>query len=298
MSQRKQKFVFHPLISIIVPVFNPPKIFLEEMLNSVIDQTYNAWELCIADGNSNAEIQQLLLEYAGRDSRIKLKLLEQNQHICGNSNAAIELATGEYICLLDHDDLLPPQSLFEIVSRLNQDGSIDLVYTDEDFYAKGRHILAHFKPDFAPDTLRETNYITHFVCFKASLLHNISSPVFNSQFQGAQDYDLILRLSENALKIVHIPQVLYHWRMHQNSSLGNASSKIYAYENGHKVIESHLQRIGRKAKVVCRENMLGIYKVNYQLIARPLISNLIPNKDNHQILDNCIKSILNKTIIL
>lgn len=294
-KQSEIKFPFCPLISILVPVYNPPVQFLREMLDSVIAQSYNNWELCIADGNSRDEVKLLLKVYMERDERIKVVFLSENLHICGNSNAALSLIAGEFIGLLDHDDLLAPQCLYEYVKAINLNYQTDVLYCDEDFYSNGKHLLAHFKPDFALYSLRENNYITHFVVFRAKLLEKISMPVFNPEYQGAQDYDLILRLVENAREVMHIPQVLYHWRMHNQSTLGNPSSKNYAYENGKRALESHLFRTNVSAFVTERKNMLGIYKVSYELKSKPLISFLIPNKNQLQMLQNCIKSLLQKT---
>lgn len=294
-KQSDMKFINHPLISIIVPVYNPPLKFLQNMLDSVVEQSYPNWELCIADGNSRNEIKSLLRVYMERDARIKVDFLSENLHICGNSNAALSIANGEFIGLLDHDDLLAPQCLYEYVKTINMNYQTDILYCDEDFYSDGKHLLAHFKPDFALDSLHEMNYITHFVVFRTKLLEKISSPVFNSDYQGAQDYDLILRLVEKAEKVVHIPQVLYHWRMHNNSTLGNPDSKNYAYENGRKAVESHLCRTGYNAAVNFRKDMLGVYKVSYELKFKPLVSIIIPNKNQLQMLDSCIQSLLHNT---
>lgn len=294
-QQSEVNFSYQPLISIVVPVYNPPLKFLQEMLESVLSQSYSNWELCIADGDSGKEVKLLLHKYMNQDSRIKITFLSENCHICGNSNAALSLVTGEFIGLLDHDDLLAPQCLYEYVKAINLNEQVDFLYCDEDFYSDGRHLLAHFKPDFALDSLRETNYITHFLVFRTDILSKISLPVFNPDYQGAQDYDLILRLVENSRCIVHIPYILYHWRMHNQSTLGNPNSKNYAYENGRRVVESHLYRTGISASVTVREHMLGIYKVSYELKSNPLVSILIPNKNQAQMLNNCVQSLLQKT---
>lgn len=296
-QQKNTKFQYSPLISIIVPVYNPPIKFLEEMLLSVMAQTYSNWELCIADGNSDLAIRDLLTKYTKMDARIKVKFLDENLHICGNSNVAIQLATGEYIALLDHDDVLAENCLFEITRAINEHGIPDFIYTDEDFYSNGQHLIPHFKPDFAPESLCETNYITHFIVFRQELLNIIGLPVLNPSFQGAQDYDLILRLTSNSEKIVHIPKVLYYWRMHDASTLGNPASKTYAYENGAKAIYQHLKQLGRPVESVeMRNGLLGIYKVKYMLKGVPLVSIIIPSKDNCADLKKCIDSIVNNSI--
>lgn len=253
-----QKMKDKPLISVLVPKFKTQEEFWEQMIESVQAQTYDNWELCIAD----------------------------------NTNDALEMATGDYIGLLDHDDLLEPNALFEVVNELL--AGADMVYTDEDKVLEdlSEYYAPHFKPDFSIDLLRSNNYITHFTVVKKSLVDEIGG--FDAQFDGAQDYDFILRCVEKAKKIVHVPKVLYHWRMHEGSTAANQESKTYAFEAGARVVQAHLDRIGVDGKVETTGN-LGFYRVKYALKGNPLVSIIIPNKDNIDSLELCLKSIAKST---
>lgn len=295
-DQRNTKFKFNPLISIITPTFNTPKKFLIEMIESIKNQTYANWELCIADGNSNDETKKILKEYAKKDKRIKVKFLPKNLMISGNSNEAISIATGDYIGLFDHDDLLTPNALFEIVKVLNEDKKIDFIYTDEDKVNENSNYYfdPYFKKDFNLYLLRSQNYICHFSVFKKDLIDD-EKKVFRSEFDGSQDYDLILRLSEKAKKIYHIHKILYHWRVHSNSTAGDASSKMYAYEAGKKALIEHYKRQKIDIKDVEKLEILGTYKTNFILNNKPLISILIPNYEHISDLKKCINSILNRS---
>lgn len=295
-KQRSINFEYKPKISIITPTFNTPKKFLIEMIDSVREQTYSNWELCIADGNSNDETKNILKEYMKKDNRIKVKFLDKNLMISGNSNEAISIATGEYIGLFDHDDLLTPNCLFEIVSALNKYRKIDFLYTDEDKIDEKSNYYSgpHFKPDFSDFTLRSYNYITHFTVFSKELIKN-EKDIFRSEFDGAQDYDLVLRLVERAEKIYHIPKILYHWRIHSNSTAGNSASKLYAYENGKKALEEYYKRNNIKYESVDFGLIMGVYKTRYLIVNSPLISIIIPNYEHKEDLEKCINSILNKS---
>lgn len=280
-----------PLISILVPTYNTPKDFLKQMLESVQSQTYGNWELCIADAtppDDNLEnvVKAVIDEYD--DTRIKYLHLDENLGIAENTNCALKMAAGDYIGLLDHDDLLEPNALFEVVNAIID--SADMVYTDEDKVLEdlSEYYAPHFKPDFSIDLLRSNNYITHFIVVKKSLVDKIGG--FDSQFDGAQDYDFILRCVENSTKIVHIPKILYHWRMHENSTAANQESKSYAFDAGVKAVQAHLDRVGVDGIVETTEN-LGFYRVKYVVKGNPLVSIIIPNKDNVDSLDMCLKSI-------
>lgn len=294
-EQRKYKFVNMPLISIVVPIYNTPKNFLEEMIESVTNQTYSNWELCLADGGSKEETKNLLDKYSKENKKIKVTYLEQNKGISGNTNAAIEIAEGDYIALLDHDDLLTPDALYEVVKAINIYDQPDFIYTDEDKIDEtGKHLFdPHFKSDYAPDTLRSYNYITHFAVFSKSLLDKIG--YFNSECDGSQDYDIILRATEQANKVIHIPKILYHWRTHMNSVALNPESKRYAYEAAKVALKNHLERIGLQGKVEDGQ-FLGSYKINYDIVDTPMVSIIIPNKDHKEDLEKCINSILKKSM--
>jgi len=295
LLQTKTVFPFSPKISIVCPVWNTPEYFLKEMVQSVINQTYSNWELCLSDGNSaNENIKKILNNYKDGDKRIKVKFLDKNMGIVGNSNEALKLAEGDYIGLLDHDDTLAPFALFEAVKAINKNHDADFIYSDEDKLSEDgkSRFSPNFKPDFCPDLLRSHNYICHFSIFKKELLNNIG--FFNEGYEGSQDYDLILRASEQAKKIIHIPKVLYHWRISQNSTALWAGSKMYAYVSAKKALEEHLKRIGLNGKV--NDGLsCGLYNITYDVNQNHLISIIIPNKDHKEDLERCISSIMEKS---
>ncbi|MBP3886996.1 MAG: glycosyltransferase family 2 protein [Cellulosilyticum sp.] len=294
-NQRNYQFGYKPLISIVVPTYNTPKKFLEEMVQSVVEQTYSNWELCLADGGSKEETKKLLQELANKNSKIKVNFLEENKGISENTNAALDMAQGDYIALLDHDDLLTPDALYEVVKVINVCSRPDFIYTDEDkIDENSTHLFdPHFKPDYAPDTLRSYNYITHFSVFSKEVLEK--SGKFNSQCDGSQDYDIILRITEKANKVIHIPKILYHWRTHMNSVALNPESKRYAYEAAKVALANHMERVGLQGKVEDGK-FLGSYKINYTIVDTPKVSIIIPNKDHKEDLEKCINSILRKSM--
>lgn len=292
-KQKNTKFEINPKISIIIPMYNTPEKFFEELIDGLIEQTYPNWELCLADGSP--EKNEKLEKIYKKDERIKYKFIGENKGISGNTNAALELATGDYIALLDHDDLLPKFSLYEIVKCINKNPDVDFIYTDEDKFEElgGKRYDPYFKSDFAPDTLRANNFICHFSIFKKELMNELGG--FRSEFDGAQDYDIILRMSEKAKKIIHIPKILYHWRVHALSTAkSGGTAKPYAYEAGIKAVQAHIDRIGLKGEVVSG-NTLGTYKVNYEIKGNPKVSIIIPNKDYVSTLKVCLKSIAKLT---
>lgn len=291
-EQKKHKFDYEPKISVIVPMYNTKEKYLRELIESLINQTYSNWELCLADGSD--KINDYVEPLVKQDNRIKYDFLNENKGISENSNCAIKLATGEYIALLDHDDILPAFSLYEIVKTINENRDADFIYTDEDklLEDKENRIGPHFKPDYAPDTLMSYNYICHFSIFKKELMDKLGG--FRKEFDGSQDYDLIFRAVEQAKKIVHIPKILYHWRMNVDSVALSSDAKPYAYEAAKRVIASHLERINVKGKVE-DSKILGIYKVSYEVIGNPKVSIIIPNKNHKNDLERCINSILEKT---
>lgn len=292
--QREAAFRFRPKISIIVPVYNTPPRFLNEMLDSVLGQTYSNWELCISDGSGKEHPARAILEGARKhDSRIKVHLLPHNKGIAGNTNEALSLSTGDYAAFLDHDDTLSPFALFEIVKALNASPEADFIYSDEDVMPEDgqTRFEPHFKPDWSPDLLRSFNYITHLLVIKKDLLARTG--VLREGFEGSQDYDLILRATELAHRILHIPKVLYHWRMHAYSSAGKPDVKPYAFESGRRALMEHLSRAGLKGEIEYGD-LPGLYKVSFR-IDNPRLSIIIPNRDHAGDLDNCVRSILNKT---
>lgn len=293
--QRAATFALRPKISIAVPAYNTPAPFLVAMVESVLAQTYADWELCVADGGStDPAVLQILEDYARRDSRVRCKRLPTNLGIAGNSNEAAALASGDFVALLDHDDTLAPFALHELVEAINRPPDSDFLYSDEDkINADGtRRSQPHFKPDWSPDTLRSHNYVCHLSCFRRDLWARLGG--FRAGFDGSQDYDLILRATELARRVVHVPKVLYHWRMHEASCASAPEAKMYAYGSAKKAIRAHLERLGLAAEV--RDGRtLGVYEVRYQLPRRPLVSVVIPNRDNHELLERCLASLARST---
>ena len=292
-KQKQEKFKIEPKISLIVPMYNTPIKYFEELVESLINQTYGNWELCLADGSmqKNEQLQEIIK----KDNRIKYKFLNENKGIAGNTNSAIQMATGDYIALLEHDDLIPVFCLYELVKTINKNPEVEFIYTDEDKISgdENRRYDPHFKPDFSIDTLRSNNYITHLAVFKKELMNKLEG--VRDEYNGAQDFDIILRMAENTNKIVHIPKILYHWRVHEDSTAMISAAKPYAYEAGKKAVEDHLKRQGLKAKVTHGGDMHGVYQVEYEIEGNPKVSILIPNKDSVKLLKNCINSILKLT---
>lgn len=291
-EQRNYKFEYEPKISIIVPMYNTKEKYLKELIDSIINQTYKNWELCLSDGSD--EKKDYVERLVNVDERIKYKFLNANKGISENSNEALKLATGDYIALLDHDDILPAFSLFEVVKTINTDKEAEFIYTDEDklLEEKENRMGPHFKQDYAPDTFMSYNYICHFSIFKKNLMERIGG--FRKEFDGSQDYDIIFRATEQANRIIHIPKILYHWRINENSVALSAEAKPYAYEAAKKAIKAHLNRIGLNANVE-DTRIIGLYKVNYEIVGTPKVSIIILNKDHKKDLKRCIDSILEKT---
>ncbi len=295
-AESKIRFKNEPKISVVVPLYNTPIKYLNEMIASVQAQTYQNWELCLADGSDkkHAEVQDEVLKRQSKDERIVYKKLENNLGISENTNACIEMSTGEYIALFDHDDLLHPSALFSVVKAINEEDA-DFIYTDEVTFINDsvkRTTTVHYKPDYAPDTLRAYNYICHLTTFKKSLLEKTGG--FRKECDGSQDYDLILRLTEQAEKIVHIPEILYYWRGHKNSTAQDINSKPYIINAAHKALQDHLDRLGLKGTVE-NSRYTSAYRIKYDIIGNPLVSIIIANKDQKSTLETCINSIYKKT---
>jgi GT2 family glycosyltransferase len=288
--QRRTQLTRRPLISVVVPTYNTPPRFLQAMIRSVRQQTYAEWELCLADGGSiDPESRTALAQLAAGDTRIRITWLDANRGIAGNTNAALELARGEFVAFLDHDDVLAPFALFEVVRAINTTPEADFLYSDEDkLDESGRRVDPCFKPDWSPDTLRSHNYVCHLLVLGRQLVERIGG--LRPGFDGAQDYDLVLRASETARRIVHIPKVLYHWRMHPESTASRTASKSYLVEAGRRALSEHLQRARTPATVV-EGPVAGTYRVIYRLPRQPLVSVLIPNRDSIHILSRCLDSI-------
>jgi GT2 family glycosyltransferase len=294
-AQRKQNLSYKPKISIIVPTYNTPRKFLVEMIESVMNQSYAHWELCIADGGSTEkDTLQVLHSFLETEKRFKIIFIEKNRGIAGNSNVAIARASGDYIAFLDHDDTLAPFALFELVKAINNSPSADFIYSDEDILSEDGKIRLNpqFKPDWSPDLLRSVNYICHFAAVSKKLLEDIG--YLREGYEGSQDHDLFFRATEKAKIILHIPKILYHWRNHGDSAAMNMSSKMYAFEAGKKAVADHLDRVGLNGTV--EDGLfLGSYKVKYILNDSPLVSILIPNSNHAADLRKCIQSISDKS---
>lgn len=291
-EQKTKKFEYEPLISIITPLYNTPKQFFIDYIQSIQNQTYSNWEVCLTDAST--ENMDYIKEIIAQDSRIKYKKLEENNGISENSNKALEMAEGEFVALIDHDDMISQNALYEVVKCLNENRKCDFIYSDEDKIGNGiqDRYLPFFKPDFSPDFLRSNNYICHLSVIRKTLIDELKG--FRKEFDGAQDHDLFLRITEKTKNIVHIPKVLYHWRVHDFSTAQNMETKMYAIEAGKKAIKEHCNRIGLEATVEI-EKPLGLYRVKYELKDQPLISIIIPNKDSISYLKRAIESILKST---
>lgn len=305
--KRQQETVFPRMvkISILVPLYNTPENFLRQMIESVINQTYVNWELCLADGSDkeHAAVGELCQEYkraveeqtAGK-SCIVYQKLEKNGGIAGNTNECLKLATGEYIGLFDHDDILHPSALYEYVKVINEQGA-DYIYCDETTF-KGNdinHMLTmHFKPDYAIDNLRANNYICHFSVFSRELLDG--TELFRSQFDGSQDHDMILRLTDRAKKVVHVPKLLYYWRSHAGSVASGIGAKPYAVQAAKGAVADHLKRHGYEHfQITSTRAFETIFKIRYSIEGNPKISIVISNKDHAEDLKRCISSIIEKS---
>ena len=314
--QRKEsgKWQDAPQISIVVPLYCTKETFLREMIASVQAQSYENWQLCLADaspreGENCPETGRIVAEYAAQDKRIVYAALAENLGIAENTNAAIALATGDWIAFMDHDDLLAPDALYEAVLLMRKgvnrgtpaecagllhpqkpDAVYELIYTDEDKVdMEGNvHFQPHLKPDINIDLLRSNNYITHFTMVSRALYSRVGG--LRAEFDGAQDYDFILRCVEQAQAVGHVPRILYHWRSHQESTSSNPFSKQYAVDAGRRAIAGHLKRTGVRGEVTETKDM-GFYTVRYETQGEPLVSIIIPNKDETESLKKCLSSI-------
>lgn len=292
MTQKAHVFPYEPLISIVIPIYNTPLSYLKDVIASVMEQSYRNWELILVDGHSTKQETTMCLKSLD-DPQIQVVWLEENRMISNNTNEGVKVAKGEYIGLVDHDDLLTPDALFCMVEKLNEH-PYDMVYSDEDkINSDSTHIFQpHFKPDFSIDTLRSYNYITHFTILKKAMLDEVG--IFDSACDGAQDYDLFLRFAAKTDKIAHVPRILYHWRVHQSSTAQDVSAKTYVLDAGKLALNKHLKEVQLQGTVM--DGMFPTaYRIVYELKEKPLISILIPNKDHISDLKKCIDSILERT---
>lgn len=290
---------YTPLLSVIVPTYNTNEGFLRECLDSVLAQVYENWELCIVDdASTDKRVRKIVKEYASRDARIKYRFNKKNQHIAGASNDAVSLASGEFLCLFDHDDMLWPHALLEVAKALNIDKSLDFIYTDEDKISENRHhhFAPFFKPDWNPDFMYSVNYITHFSTIRTSVFHEVGG--FLEKYNGAQDWDLFLRVTHHTPRIHHIPKVVYSWRVHDQSTAKSTDAKPYVVEAQRSAIEDDLVRKGYNlddVSVSQNAKHPGYWVVEHALKGDPLISIVIPSKDQYNVMKRCIDSIYAKT---
>ena len=286
--QKKHPVEGAPLISVIVPAYRTPEKFLRDLIDSLQAQTADNWELCLADASGADSPVAALVASLPEDPRIRLEKLEKNEGISGNTNAAFRMARGDYVGFMDHDDILAPQAIYRMSEAIVREKA-DLLYSDEDKVTHDlkKHFQPHFKPDFNLDLLRSNNYITHFLVVRKSL---VEGDPLDPAFDGAQDYDFIFRMTEKAKKIVHIPEVLYHWRTHEASTADNPMSKMYAYEAGKRAIEGDLARTGTAGSVELLKDH-GFYRVSYPVKGQPLVSVIIPNKDHAEALKACLEGL-------
>ena len=293
--QREEVWENGPKFSVVIPLYKTPERYLREMLDSVLAQTYGNWELCLADGSpKGSDLSRVVKKYTERDSRIHYKILGKNEGISGNTNAAMAMASGDYIILADHDDAMTEDALYECAKAVRDHPDCDVIYSDEDKMDMDGGALfdPHFKPDFNQDLLTSVNYICHQFVVKRELADRVGG--LRKEFDGAQDYDFIFRCTEAAGGVHHIPKVLYHWRCHQDSTASNPQSKLYAFEAGSRAIMEHYRRVGIEAEKVEKGVDYGIYHTVFKIKDNPKVSVIIPNKDHHQDLDVCMRAILTR----
>ena len=295
--QRDTHFEYNPVISIVIPLYSTNERFLTELIQSFTAQTYPNWQLCLSDGSPEDGLEDIIKTATGGtwDDRIIYKRLSENLGIAGNTNAALALATGDYIGFTDHDDLITVDAMYYIAKALNEDRSIEAIYSDEDKIdmKSKEYFLPHFKSDFNIDLLCSHNYITHLFVVRADIVRDSGGIL--SEFDGAQDHDFDLRVIEECSNIYHIPRVLYHWRTHPDSTADHPEAKMYAYENGRRAVENHYKRLGIPAKVEL-DTHLGYYRTIYQWPDNPLLSIVIPNMNHVDDLRECIDSIVGKSV--
>lgn len=294
IEQEIKGFRYTPKISIVMPVYNTPPRLLDLAIRSVRLQRYKNWDLCICDdASTERRIRATLRKWQARDSRIKVIYSENNEHISGASNRALTLATGEFIGLLDHDDEITSDALFENVKLLQQHPDADMIYSDEDkLTMRGRRVNPLFKPDWSPEYMLENMYTIHFGLYRKRLIDEIGG--FRKGFEGSQDYDLVLRLVEKTEKIYHIPKILYHWRMAPGSGAASSDAKPYGQAAAKRAISQHLQRRSILAEIV-DARWPGDYRVKFNLRDIGSVSIIVIAGESGDALRNCLASIVNKT---
>ncbi len=300
-KEEERQFEKKHVFSILVPLYNTPEQFLREFIESVMNQTYGGWELCLADGSDDQHgyVGEIVREYEKKDgkNRIRYRKLARNGGISENTNACFEDASGDWFALMDHDDLLHPGALYEFMCVLEKKDAW-FIYSDESTFtgdSVDHMITMHFKPDFAPDNLRANNYICHFSAFRRELTEIVGR--FRKEYDGSQDHDMILRLTAEALKhgdgVVHVPKILYYWRSHEGSTAADINAKTYAIDAAKRAVASHLKGCGfRNFEIESTRAFATIFRIRYELTEKPKVSVIIPNRDHAEDLRRCIDSIL------
>jgi O-antigen biosynthesis protein len=285
----------NPLISIVVPAYNTPDKYFVPLLQSLKDQLYPNWQLCVADGSPDAKRAKAIKQACLHDDRIVYQCLHKNYGIVGNTNVAIKLATGDFVGFLDHDDILSPHALLEVADAINRHDKADLLYSDEDKISDDGKVrsLPYFKPDWSPTLLESVNYMTHFTVVRRTLLQKLGG--LRDGFDGSQDYDFLLRATDATKNIVHIPKVLYHWRLADGSTAGPIENKSYADNAGQKALQDHVARTKIRAEVLGRPELPTNYRIRYEVPKNAKASIIIPFKDKIDLTRTCIESILAKT---
>ena len=301
LSKQVEQFKLLPQFSIVVPCYNVKEKWLRKAVDSVINQIYPHWELCLADDcSTDIHVREILKEYESHP-QIKVTFREKNGGISAATNSALELATGDFMCLMDNDDEIPPHALLEFAKRLNEQPQLDMIYSDEDKISEeGRHYEPFFKPDWSPDYLEEVMYTAHFACYRMSIVRDIKG--FRSDFDGAQDYDFVLRFTEKTDRVGHIHKVLYHWRAIRGSTAFEITEKDYVLQSAVKAVKERLDRTGRKGEVKVGP-YCGCFNARIHLDQKPLVSIIIPSAGRTvevagrkiDLLANCIQSIVNKS---
>lgn len=292
-SLKARRLRYRPKFSVVMPTFNPRPEHLRAAVGSVRAQCYPEWELCIADdGSTDLAVKYLLEDYAAHDPRIKVKFLGEHCGIVGASNAALGLATGDFVAFLDHDDELAPWALYEVARALNAEPDLDVIYSDEDkLDEQGRRTEPFFKPEFSPETLLSMNYIGHLLVIRRRLVEAVGG--FRAGFDGSQDHDLALRVTERTSRVRRIPKVLYHWRKAEGSAARDPAAKPFAAEAGVRAVEDALRRRGFSGTV--EPVLTGLYRIRRNLRDIPLVSIIVPTRDQADILKRCVGSIFNKS---
>lgn len=291
-AQKETVFNKQPCFSIVVPLYKTQKKYLKELLESIKDQTYSNWELCLSDGSGlDSPLKEVLKEWEYSDSRIKVISSKEPLKIAENTNAAIEIATGDYIVFADHDDILSIDALYECAKCINENPKVDMIYSDEDKVSMDgqTYFEPHFKPDLNVDLLCSVNYFCHLVVVKRQLLEQAGN--LNGEYNGAQDYDFVLRCVEKTDAVYHIPKILYHWRAHMDSTAENPESKRYAFEAGRRAIQKHYERIGLKDAYVEETAYPGTYRTRYKYADKPKVSIIIDEITKKELLGKTLQSI-------